>query len=89
MLLVTNPGGRLNANQSGYRSAYPLIPANTPPSNYYVLFVADPLSEESETNENNNIAARPVAVTQALTSACYALMMKFGVWQLLLPTRVT
>ena len=33
-----------------------------------MLFVADPLSEESETNENNNIAARPVAVTQALTS---------------------
>ena len=61
-------GGRLNANQSGYRSAYPLIPANIPPGNYYVLFVADPLSEESETNENNNIAARPVAVTQALTS---------------------
>ena len=67
MLLATNPGGRLNANQSGYRSAYSLIPANTPPGNYYVLFVADLLSEESETNENN-IAARPVAVTQALTS---------------------
>ena len=33
-----------------------------------MLFVADPLSEESETNENNNIAALPVAVTQALTS---------------------
>ena len=67
MLLATNPGERLSANQSGYRSAYPLIPANTPPGNYHVLFVADPLSEESETNENNNIAALPVAVTQALT----------------------
>ena len=33
-----------------------------------MLFVADPLSEESETNENNNIAALPVAVKQALTS---------------------
>ena len=32
-----------------------------------MLFVADPLSEESETNENNNIAALLVAVTQALT----------------------
>ena len=69
MLLATNPGERLSANQSGYRSAYPLIPANTPPGNYHVLFVADSLSEESETNENNNnIAALPVAVTQAPTS---------------------
>lgn len=42
VLLATNSGGQLAANQSSYRSVYPVVPAITPPGNYYVLFVADP-----------------------------------------------
>jgi subtilase family serine protease len=55
VLLLTSPGGILAANQYASRYDSPLIPANTAPGNYYVLFVADPANVVAETNENNNV----------------------------------
>lgn len=34
VLLAMNPGGQLVANQSSYRSAYPVVPAVTPVGSY-------------------------------------------------------
>ena len=62
VLLATNPGGQLVANQSSYRSAYPVVPAATPAGSYYVLFVADPLNAVTETNEANNVNSLALTV---------------------------
>ncbi|WP_400193489.1 CARDB domain-containing protein [Hymenobacter sp. B81] len=39
------------------------IPANTVPGSYFLLYVADHLGQVAETNEQNNLAARPLTVT--------------------------
>ena len=39
-----------------------LIPSNTLPGNYYILFVADMNDDVSESNENNNVVAVPITV---------------------------
>ncbi|SFQ65926.1 CARDB domain-containing protein [Hymenobacter arizonensis] len=55
VLLSTVMGGSLGANQTNYRSAYPVVPVGTAPGSYYVLFVADPQDAVVETNETNNV----------------------------------
>lgn len=39
------------------------IPVNTPPGNYFILFVADRNNDVAESNENNNVACIPITVT--------------------------
>ena len=55
VLLANSVGGTLVANQSSYRTAYPVVPAGTAPGTYYVLFVADPQNAVTEINETNNV----------------------------------
>ena len=62
VLLTTYAGGTLGAFQYNYRSAYPVIPANTVPGSYYVLFVADPQNVVAEINETNNVRSLSLTV---------------------------
>ncbi|MBO2012402.1 CARDB domain-containing protein [Hymenobacter negativus] len=62
VLLRTTVGSSLGAGQYTYRSDSPLVPTSTAPGNYYVLFVADPSSVVTETNESNNVASAPLLV---------------------------
>lgn len=63
VLMTTLNGSALTANQSSYRSAYPVVPAGTAAGSYYVLFVADPQNAVAETNEANNLATQALNVT--------------------------
>ncbi len=62
VFLTSSPGGVLNGGYSLSHYDYPVIPANTAPGSYYVLFVADPLNAVAETNENNNVASASLQV---------------------------
>ncbi|WP_210521758.1 CARDB domain-containing protein [Hymenobacter terricola] len=67
-LLGTSAGAALGVNLDAARQLVAAVPGNVTPGAYYVLFVADPLNAVTETNENNNLAALAVTVTQALAS---------------------
>ncbi|GAA4377124.1 hypothetical protein GCM10023186_11680 [Hymenobacter koreensis] len=62
LLSQSTNGGPLNANSSSSRSVNVLIPANTAVGSYFVLFVADPLNQVTETNENNNVVSAQLTV---------------------------
>ncbi|WP_375415731.1 CARDB domain-containing protein [uncultured Hymenobacter sp.] len=64
VLLSTTSGFALGAEQSSTRYASLVIPAGTAAGSYYVLFVADHLSQVGETNENNNVASVNLNVTE-------------------------
>ncbi|MDO7850523.1 CARDB domain-containing protein [Hymenobacter convexus] len=64
VLLGTSAGSALASGASANRQLTPPVPANTAVGAYYVLFVADPLNVETETNESNNLAALAVTVTR-------------------------
>lgn len=40
-----------------------VIPANTAPGNYYILFFGDADNDLAETNENNNVESVPIQIT--------------------------
>lgn len=63
VLLGAANGGYLAANDYSSRTVNLLIPTGTTPGNYYIIFVADHTALVSETNENNNAAALPFAVS--------------------------
>ncbi len=68
VLLTTTVGASLYSGQSAACYGNLLIPTGTAAGNYHVRFVADPQNAVAETNENNNLAALPVTVLQALAS---------------------
>ncbi|ALD20072.1 hypothetical protein AM218_01030 [Hymenobacter sp. DG25A] len=63
--LATVSGGTLNAGSSATRGGTLSIPAGTSYGTYYVLCVADPDKQESESNENNNVAVITLKVGDA------------------------
>jgi subtilase family serine protease len=63
VLLGTSAGSALASGASANRQLVATVPASTAVGAYYVLFVADPLNVETETNEINNLAALAVSVT--------------------------
>ena len=67
-LLGISAGAALGTGLNDTRQLTATVPANVPVGAYYVLFVADPLNAEAETDETNNLAALPVTVTQALAT---------------------
>ena len=62
VLLKADTGGPLAAGQSASRFDNAVIPTGTAPGSYFVLFVADPQNEVTETNETNNVAFQPLVV---------------------------
>ncbi len=54
-LLTTINGAGLNASASALRQGTASIPTGVSAGNHFILAVADPLNEVSETNENNNV----------------------------------
>ncbi|MBF9141698.1 CARDB domain-containing protein [Hymenobacter properus] len=69
VLLGSSAGSTLAAGSSANRQLLAAtVPAATTPGAYYVLFVADPLNAETESNENNNLAALAVTVTRGLAA---------------------
>ncbi|RNI32031.1 T9SS C-terminal target domain-containing protein [Rufibacter immobilis] len=61
--LGTSTGGTLAASTSASNTATLTIPATTAAGNYFILFVADPTSAVTESNENNNLQAVALTVT--------------------------
>jgi subtilase family serine protease len=62
-VLATSLGGAMAPSAFGVnRFATGLVPTGTAPGNYFVLFVADPQNQVSETNELNNVLTRPITV---------------------------
>lgn len=55
--------GTLAPGFSNHRTRDLTIPSSVSPGNYYILFVADYTDKVTETNENNNVAYRPLTVT--------------------------
>ena len=68
ILLGTSAGTSLAASVSANRQLVAAVPASVTPGAYYVLFVADPLNVESESDETNNLASLAVTVTTGLAS---------------------
>jgi len=52
----------LGAGATSNENATFTIPENTAPGNYYILFIADWLSSENESNENNNVSYIQITV---------------------------
>ncbi|MDB5236809.1 MAG: hypothetical protein JWR44_3802 [Hymenobacter sp.] len=67
VLLNTITGTALSPFQSAVRSSSLVIPTGTAAGSYYVLFVADPASAVTETNETNNVAFLPLTVLGPFT----------------------
>ncbi|GAB3581932.1 CARDB domain-containing protein [Hymenobacter daeguensis] len=67
-LLGTSAGGGLGVNLDASRQLTVVVPATVAPGPYYVLFVADPANVVNESNENNNLAALAVTITQGLAT---------------------
>jgi len=63
--LTNATGGALSVGQSSSRYSSLTIPASTTVGTYYVLFVADYLSQVAESNENNNVASVAITVQAA------------------------
>jgi subtilase family serine protease len=61
--LNTVTGFALGGGQSSQRFTNLVIPTGTTAGNYFVLFVADPQAQVTETNENNNVIALQLTVT--------------------------
>ncbi|GGK57354.1 hypothetical protein GCM10011405_01820 [Rufibacter glacialis] len=64
VLLGTSTGGALAAGATGNKNATLTIPANTAAGNYYILFLADPGNEVTESDEKNNLSAISLTVTE-------------------------
>ncbi|QIX61065.1 T9SS type A sorting domain-containing protein [Hymenobacter sp. BT18] len=62
--LATTTGASLAAGASATRSATLAIPSGTAAGSYYVLFVADPSEQVTETNETNNVTSVSLKVTR-------------------------
>ena len=62
VLLNTTTGFALANGQGSQRFASITVPLGTAAGSYFVLFVADPQGQVTETNENNNVAANPLQV---------------------------
>lgn len=67
VLLATATGPALPAGQSSFRTSNLIVPTGTTAGNYYVLFVADPTSAVTETNENNNVVSLALTVLGPFT----------------------
>ncbi|GGG29882.1 CARDB domain-containing protein [Hymenobacter glacieicola] len=65
VLIGNSPGGSLSGNASSNRYASLTVPANTAVGTYYLLFVADYLNQETETNETNNVASATLRIVPA------------------------
>ncbi|UYZ62914.1 CARDB domain-containing protein [Hymenobacter weizhouensis] len=63
VLLGNSQAGSLTSGFWQAQAATLIIPPTTPAGNYHVLFVADYVGNLAESNENNNVAARSLAVT--------------------------
>ena len=63
VLLSTATGFGLPGGQSAQRFANLTVPTGTAAGSYFVLFVADPQGQVTETNENNNVATQPLTIT--------------------------
>jgi subtilase family serine protease len=61
-VLIGSSSGSVSGNISTYRSSSATVPAGTPAGTYYVLFVADYLSQLTETNESNNVSSTTIQV---------------------------
>ena len=62
VLLSTSTGFSLPGGQNSQRFANLTVPTGTAAGSYFVLFVADPANGVAETDENNNVATRPLTV---------------------------
>ncbi|WP_167291179.1 CARDB domain-containing protein [Hymenobacter busanensis] len=54
----------MNPGFGSTRTAAMTIPANTVPGPYFLLYVADPAGQVTETNEQNNVVSRAITVLQ-------------------------
>lgn len=59
-------GSNLSSGSSSYRSATITIPSSTTPGNYYILYYADYLNAETESNETNNVNYTSLTVQAAM-----------------------
>jgi PKD repeat protein len=65
ILLATDGSGLGSDDPCNSESAILIIPGNTTPGSYYILFVADHDKIYSESNESNNVAAVQISVNSA------------------------
>ncbi|MCB2376162.1 T9SS type A sorting domain-containing protein [Hymenobacter sp. BT635] len=57
VLLGSSTGSQIAVGGYSSRNNYALLPANTTPGAYYILFAADHLNVVGESNESNNVAS--------------------------------
>ena len=67
LTIITGPG--LNGPGGIYLGANVVVPTGTPAGSYYVLFVADPLNGQVESDETNNVLGLPFAVAPPLNGS--------------------
>jgi subtilase family serine protease len=63
LVLGTSSGGVLANGASIVRGGTFTIPSGTAAGSYYVLYVADPLNQVTESNETNNLASLQLTIT--------------------------
>ncbi|MGH1336093.1 MAG: CARDB domain-containing protein [Aureispira sp.] len=66
VFLGSEPVSGLFASMVSSETTAMTIPGHTIPGNYHILFYADGSNIRTESNENNNIVAQPITITDSL-----------------------